>query len=223
MDIIQNARSQGRATLTEYEAKTLLARYGIPTTRETLVKDKESLADALERIGFPVVLKGIAPDIAHKTERGLVRIGIRDRAEAETAFDSMMKTMDSADAAVLVQEMILGSRELMAGLTRDAQFGPCVMFGLGGIFTEVLEDVAFRMAPLEKHDALDMMREIRASKILGPVRGMEPVDEDLLANILVAVGQIAMDHEEILEIDVNPLIVRDGKPAAVDALMVLSP
>ena len=109
----------------------------------------------------------------------------------------------------------------MAGLTRDPQFGPCVMFGLGGIFTEVLRDAAFRVAPLEKRDALEMMQEIKAHKILEAVRGMAPVDKDMLAEILIAVGQIGVENEMIKEIDINPVIITDGKPVAVDALVVL--
>ena len=120
-----------------------------------------------------------------------------------------------------MQEMIKGSRELVVGLTRDAQFGPCVMFGLGGIFTEMLEDISFRVAPLKKQDALEMMREIRAHKILGAIRGMTAADLEMLAEILIRVGQIGMENEAIKEIDINPVILSRGKPIAVDALVVL--
>jgi acetyl-CoA synthetase (ADP-forming) len=117
--------------------------------------------------------------------------------------------------------MISGKRELMAGLTRDPQFGPCVLFGLGGIFTEILEDVTFRVAPLERRDALEMLQEIRAHKILTAFRGLEPVDRDALADILIRIGQIGLEEAKIKEIDVNPLIISHGKPVAVDALVVL--
>jgi len=129
--------------------------------------------------------------------------------------------MNGNEKAVLVQEMVKGKRELVAGLTRDAQFGPCVMFGLGGIFTEILKDISFRVAPLEKRDALEMMQEIKGHKILNSIRGMDAADLNILADILVALGRIGLENENIKEIDINPLILSGGKPVAVDALVVL--
>jgi len=117
--------------------------------------------------------------------------------------------------------MIKGERELVAGLTRDPQFGPCVMFGLGGIFTEVLKDVTFRVAPLERYDAYEMMDEIKAKKILDEFRGKPAVDREKLADILINLGRIGLEHEEVAEIDINPLIIKDSMPVAVDALIVL--
>jgi acetyl-CoA synthetase (ADP-forming) len=119
--------------------------------------------------------------------------------------------------------MIKGKRELVIGLIRDPQFGPCVMFGLGGIFTEILKDVSFRLAPLEKRDALEMMDEIKAHKILGSVRGMEPVDRDILSEMLINVGKIGVENDTIKEIDINPVIISGSSPIAVDALIVLEP
>lgn len=129
--------------------------------------------------------------------------------------------MSGPENAVLVQEMVRGERELVIGLTRDPQFGPCVMFGLGGIFTEILKDISFRVAPLEKRDALEMMQEINGSKILESVRGMEEANLDMLADMLMKIGQIGLDHEKVKEIDVNPVIISKGNPVAVDALVVL--
>jgi acetate---CoA ligase (ADP-forming) subunit beta len=122
---------------------------------------------------------------------------------------------------ILVQEMVKGSRELVVGMIRDAQFGPCVMFGLGGIFTEVLKDVSFRIAPLEKRDALEMAAEIKSAKILGAFRGMPPVDMDLLVSMLINMGKLGLDLDAVKEVDVNPLIVSGNRPVAVDALVVL--
>jgi acetyl-CoA synthetase (ADP-forming) len=130
--------------------------------------------------------------------------------------------MDGIEKAVLVQQMIKGQRELVVGLTRDPQFGPCVMFGLGGIFTEILEDTSFRVAPIEKRDALEMIQEIKAHKILEAIRGMEPVDKDMLADILIAIGRLGIENEAVKEIDINPLIISRGQPVAVDALVVLA-
>ena len=143
--------------------------------------------------------------------------------EATGAFEEIIAKMGGDKGGVLVQEMIKGQRELVIGLTRDPQFGPCVMFGLGGIFTEILKDVAFRVAPLTRKDAMDIMEDIKSRKILDAVRGMEAVDREVLADILIAVGQIGMDYDEVQEIDINPLKIRDGKPVAVDALLVLKP
>ena len=151
----------------------------------------------------------------------MIKLDIRNEQETLTAFEEITDRMNSGNGAVLVQEMIKGSRELMVGLTRDPQFGPCVMFGLGGIFTEILEDVAFRLAPLEKRDALEMMAEIKGHKILEAIRGMDAVDKESLVNILINVGRIGIENERIKEIDINPLIVRGDNPLAVDALIIL--
>ncbi|MEA3437652.1 MAG: acetate--CoA ligase family protein, partial [Thermodesulfobacteriota bacterium] len=218
MKIIDEAIQRGQTILSEYESKQLLAYYGIPVTKEVLAGNRESLMAAIEEIGFPVVLKGCSPDISHKTEKGLIRVDIRNEDEAWESFKEIIAGMSGTENYVLVQEMIRGKRELVAGLTRDPQFGPCVMFGLGGIFTEILKDISFRVAPLEKYDALEMMQEIKVHKILGAVRGMEAVDMEMLADILITIGKIGMENEKIEEIDINPLIISGNKPVAVDAL-----
>lgn len=221
MEIIEVAVRDGRKTLSEYESKQLLAAYGIPVTREILISDREQLIPAAKEIGYPVVLKGCAPEISHKTEQDVIRVDLRSDDDLSKAYQEIVSHMDSPAKTVLVQEMIRGKRELMAGLTRDVQFGPCVMFGLGGIFTEILKDVSFRLAPIEMRDALDMMTEMRGRKILEGVRGMEPVDLDQMARILIGVGRIGLENEAVKEIDINPLIIRRGSPVAVDALVVL--
>lgn len=222
MDIIDRALNDGRTNLTEYESKQVLASYGLPVTREELVENSEDLLEAADRIGYPLVLKGSSAEIVHKTEKGLIRVDVRSDHEAAEAFSEISNEMYGvSDGAVLVQQLVRGKRELVVGLTRDPQFGPCVMFGLGGIFTEILKDTAFRVAPLEKHDALDMMQEIKAAKILEPVRGMAAADMDMLADILITVGRIGMENDRIKEIDINPVIISGGKPVAVDALVVL--
>jgi acetyl-CoA synthetase (ADP-forming) len=149
MDILKKALKQGRTTLSEYESKIVLASYQIPVTRETMVETSSDLIPATQKIGYPVVMKGCSPELSHKTERGLVRIDVRNDTEALNAFNDIMSGMNGNRGAVLVQEMVKGIRELVIGLIRDPQFGPCVMFGLGGIFTEILRDVSFRLAPLE--------------------------------------------------------------------------
>jgi len=222
VNIINDALSEGRSRLSEYESKRLLAAYGLPVTAEKLAINAEELIKAAAEIGYPLVIKACSADIAHKTEKGLIRVDVRNDQEALTAFDEIMAGMNGAGKAILVQQMIRGQRELVVGLTRDPQFGPCVMFGLGGIFTEIFEDTVFRVAPLQKRDALDMMQEIKAHKILEAVRGLEAVDRQLMADILITVGQIGIENDRIKEIDLNPVIIANGKPVVVDALVVLT-
>jgi acyl-CoA synthetase (NDP forming) len=222
VDIIEMALKEGRATLSEHESKQLLSAYGIPVTREIETADEPGLMEAVRAIGFPLVMKASSPDLTHKTERGLVRVDIRSEQEALEAYKEMMGQVGRDKCAVLVQELVQGKRELVVGLTRDIQFGPCVMFGLGGIFTEVLKDVSFRVAPIEKGDALEMMQEIKGHKILEAVRGMPAADLDQLADILIKVGNIGMERDHIKEIDINPVILSGSRPVAVDALVVLT-
>jgi acyl-CoA synthetase (NDP forming) len=223
VDILNEALKEGRTTLSEYESKKLLSEYGIPISREMLVGNEAGLREAIGKIGFPLVIKACAPNLSHKTERGLVGVDIRNETEAISEFQRIMADTKDDGASVLVQEMVRGQRELVMGLTRDVQFGPCVMFGLGGIFTEILKDVSFRVAPIEKRDALDMMGEIKARKILDAVRGMPPADLDNLAEMLISVGSIGLEQENIKEIDINPVILAGSRPIAVDALVVLNP
>jgi len=220
--IIDEALKEGRTTLTEYESKQILASYHLPVTREELVSSPEDLLKAADQIGYPLVIKGCSAEMAHKTEKGLIRVDVRNAAEATTAFREISTATNGAsDGAVLVQQLVKGKRELVVGLIRDAQFGPCVMFGLGGIFTEILKDTVFRVAPLEKQDALEMMQEIKAAKILEAIRGMAAADKDMLAEMLMTVGRIGIENDRIKEIDINPVIISGGKPVAVDALIVL--
>jgi acetyl-CoA synthetase (ADP-forming) len=219
--IINNALQEGRKTLSEYESKQVLTAYDIPVTREILLTDKTQLQKAAQEIGYPLVMKGCCAAIAHKTEKGLIHLDIRTVEEAQNAFDEIMAGLKGFDGAVLMQEMVNGKRELVMGLSRDDQFGPCVMFGLGGIFTEILRDISFRKAPLDKNDALKMMREIKGLKILDAVRGMEAADTELLSNILINLGRIGLDIEQVQEIDLNPVILSGTKPVVVDALIIL--
>ena len=222
MEILDKALKEGRNTLSEYESKVILASYQIPVTREIMAESSDEVITAAHEIGYPVVMKGCAPDITHKTEKGLIRTDIRDDSEALDTFNDIMAGMNGIKgAAALVQEMIRGKRELVVGLIRDPQFGPCVMFGLGGIFTEILKDVSFRLAPLEKRDALEMMGEIKAHKILDAIRGMDAVDREILSEMLINVGRIGTENDTIKEIDINPVIISGSRPIAVDALIVL--
>lgn len=212
-------------TLSEHASKQLLATYGVPMSQELVVKDPHAAAEAAAQIGFPVVIKLCGDHIAHKTERDLVRLGLGDAeavTQAATDLWDRRQPQDGKDGEVslLVAEMVRGRRELIAGVVRDPQFGPCVLLGLGGILTEALGDVAFALAPFERDEARQMIDALRAKHlILQPFRGEGPVDIDALAGILVGLGRLAAERPDIQSVDVNPLIVVDGKPIAVDALV----
>jgi len=219
--VIKNALQERRKALSEYEAKQVLAAYGIPVTRECLVENRADVEKAAQEIGYPLVMKGCSSEIAHKTEKGLIRVDIRNSSEALKAYDEIEAGLNVYSGAVLIQEMISGRRELVMGLTRDDQFGPCVMFGLGGIFTEILKDISFRRAPVEKRDAMEMMREIKGHNILDAFRGMETANEESLADILIQLGKIGLEVDHVQEIDLNPVIISGKKPIVVDALIIL--
>ncbi|MBU4175837.1 MAG: acetate--CoA ligase family protein [Actinobacteria bacterium] len=222
--IIAHALDNSQTALSEYDSKALLEEYDVPVTRDTLVKTAEDAARAAGELGFPVVLKACGPDISHKTERELVAVGIRDEEELREEFDRIIVNLgDDPYEGIIVYSLVAGERELVIGLIRDPQFGPCVMFGLGGIFTEILKDTSFRVAPITEADALQMMDDIRARDILGPVRGKAPADKEKLARALVGLGRLGLEQEDVAEVDVNPLIIEpDGTPVAVDALVVLA-
>ncbi len=222
MKVIEEAIKRGANNLSEFESKQVLAAYGIPVTLEKTAKSLEQAQSIATEIGYPVALKASGADLLHKTESDLIRLNLTDATQLAQAYQDIVCEKKLNISEVLIQEMIPGNRELMAGLKRDAQFGPCVVFGLGGILTEILEDVAIRVAPLSTYDALDMMASIRAKKILEAFRGKPPVDSDALARLLIALGTIGLENEVVSEIDINPIKLVDGKPRAVDALVVLA-
>ena len=222
MAALDEAIANGQTALTEHAAKRFLAGYGVPVPRETLAPHADAAADAAARLGFPVVVKASGVSLQHKTEVGGIALNLRS-AEEVRSEGRRLAALPGCDG-LLVAEMVPGDRELACGLTRDPQFGPCVMVGLGGILTEALSDAVFRVAPLTLSDAHEMLQEIRAVKLLGPFRGQAPAHRAALAAILVALGEIGLRHPEIREIDLNPVKIRpDGAPVAVDALIGLMP
>jgi acyl-CoA synthetase (NDP forming) len=210
-------------TLSEHASKALVIRYGVPAARETLAADAAAAAVAAGALGYPVVVKLCGDAIAHKTERDLVRLGLADAEAVRAAANELLALARPGDGAVqlLVAEQVRGRRELIAGLVRDPHFGSCVVLGLGGILTEALDDVVFAAAPLTHAEALRAIDGLRTQRLLGPFRGQPAVDRDALAGILVGLGRLAVDHPEVRSVDLNPLIVRDGRPVAVDALVEL--
>jgi acetyl-CoA synthetase (ADP-forming) len=219
--LIQNALKEGRKALNEYEAKSFLASFGVPVCREIKAISVDAAADAAAEIGFPVVLKAAGEKLTHKTEAGGVVLNVKNKEEIRVEGKRLLEIPGCEFLSV--QEMIVGARELVCGLTRDPSFGSAVMFGLGGIFTEVLKDTIFRIAPLTEYDAQVMMFEIRAKSILQPFRGEAAVNTKILTKILMAIGEIGLQYDSIAEIDINPIKIRsDGEPVAVDALIVLA-
>jgi len=218
MDDITKALTGGKDALNEFESKRLLASAGVPVCRESLARDVEEASKIAAEIGYPVVLKAAGSALYHKTEVGGIALNLKSDDEIRKEGKRLLAIPGCE--AILVQEMVQGNREIVCGLLRDVQFGPCVMFGLGGIFTELLQDVVFRVAPLTDFDARQMMADIRTAKVLDTFRGEAAADRTALASILVALGQIGLSRPEVEAIDVNPLKIRkDGSPVAVDALV----
>ena len=218
--ILQQAKKNGQKALDEYTAKKLLAAYGLPVTKEKLVKTQEEALEAATKIGYPVALKACHWQIMHKSGKGLIALQIESAAKLKVAFKDIQKAAGEK-VPVLVQKMLAGNREFLAGMTRFAGFGACVVFGLGGVFTEIHHDATIRMAPLTAADTKEMFADIRARKLLDEYRGMPQVEKDKLSEILQTIGNISLLHPEIAEIDLNPIIISGAKPVVADALIVL--
>jgi acetyl-CoA synthetase (ADP-forming) len=220
LKIIKQAIAKGQKTLSEYESRLVIESAGVFTAAAALTKTKEEAILEAEKMGYPVVMKGCSAELSHKTEAGMVALNITDSDQVAQVFDELTSKAKNLDG-ILVEKMVRGSREFVIGLSRDPSFGPCVMFGLGGIFTEALKDVTFRVAPLTREDALEMIDEIKTNKLLGEFRGSPAVDRESLAKALIGVGDLGIKYDSIAEIDINPLIICGDKPVAVDALVVL--
>ena len=210
----------GDGTLDEHDAKRVLGACGIPVVEERLVADADEVAQAAAALGFPVVLKGLQPGVVHKTERGLVRLGIASAVDAAAQYEELYRAM-SGRGKVLLQQQIRGELELIVGLVRDPQFGPCVMLGFGGVMAEVLGEPVFAVAPLSEDEARRVIDRLKPQKLLRGFRGAAPVDRATLARILVRVGDLGLAYPRVREIDINPLIVTGGNPVAVDASVIL--
>ncbi len=213
----------GARTLSEPESKRLLAGAGVPVLDERVVETPDDAADAARDLApdGTVVVKLYGDGVTHKTERGLVRLGLHGDEDVRAASQALLDaaTPDDGTVGILVAPMLRGSRELIAGVLRDQQFGPCVMVGIGGVLTEALADVAFRLVPVERVDAEEMLDELEAQALFGPVRGEPPVDRSAVGDVMLALSRLAEAEPDIVSVDVNPLMVVDGLPVAVDALV----
>ncbi|MCF8050445.1 MAG: acetate--CoA ligase family protein [Desulfobacterales bacterium] len=220
-ELIKRARQRRNRALTEHESKKLLAAYGIPVPKEAVAADENAAVRAADDIGYPVVVKGLGADLLHKTEAGLVCLNLADSSSVAAACGQIRNNAGDALEGFLVQPMLAGRRELLAGLFRDPQFGAVVMVGAGGIFTEVFSDVSMRLAPLSEPDAEEMLDELSAAPLLGSFRGEAPADRARIRQILLGLSRIGVECAEVAEVDINPIIISPaGEPHVADALVV---
>jgi len=215
--------------LSEYESKNFLRGYNIPLTAEALAKNREEALAFADKIGYPLVMKVDSPDIPHKTEAGVVRLDICDAGSLKTAYaEILQKANDHKPEAringVLIQEMVTNGTEAIIGMKNDPSFGPILMFGLGGIFVEVMKDISLRIAPITMTEAMEMIEETKGFQLLQGVRGGKPADINALCDLLVRIGRMVVEHKDrIAELDLNPVIVLpEGQGVrVVDALIVV--
>jgi acetyl-CoA synthetase (ADP-forming) len=208
-------------TLSEADSKELLATFGVPFPTERVVSTADAAVDAATEIGFPVVVKLGGDAIAHKTERGLVRLGLGSTEQVAAAAADLLAaaTPDDGEVHLLVAPMLRATRELIAGLHDDDQFGMTVMLGVGGILAEAVADVSFRLVPIERVDAEEMIDDLELQALLAPFRGEPAVDRAAVADVLLGLSAAAAERDDIASADLNPLLVVDGRPVAVDALV----
>ena len=224
--IIAAARKEGRASLTEVESKQILKEAGIDSTKIKLAQTRDEAISLSKEIGFPVVLKIVSPDVLHKTDAGGVKLGLDDEEAVGKAFDEITSAIKKNEPSakihgVSVQNMARTGVEVIIGMSKDPQFGPVLMFGLGGIMVEVLKDVSFRIVPLTKRDAREMIREIKGYPILEGYRGQEPANVAVLEDYLLKVSDFVDGRPEIKELDINPIFAYSDGAVAVDARVIL--
>jgi len=224
--IIERARKEGRGLLTEVDAKELLKEAGTSVVDTTLATSKEEAVSISQEMGFPVVLKIASADVVHKSDAGGVKLGLKTAKQVDKAYDDILKAIKkeypgAKIEGVSVQKMARTGVEVIMGMSKDAQFGPVLMFGLGGILVEILKDVSFRIVPLVRRDAAEMIKEIKGYPLLEGYRGQEPVDVSNLEELLLKVSDFVEKTPEIRELDLNPVFAYKDGAVAVDARVVL--
>lgn len=227
-EILKLAKKENRTQLTEIESKEWLKEAGIPVVEAKLARTKKEAMALSKSLGFPVVLKIVSPDIIHKSDSGGVKLNLKNATQVGNAYSdilsSIKKNYPTAKIhGVSVQKMARPGIEIIIGMTKDAQFGPVLMFGLGGVLVEVLKDVAFRIVPLAKRDAREMIREIKGYPLLEGYRGQEPADIEFLENLILKVSDFVEKNPEIKELDLNPIFAYKNGAVAVDARVILEP
>jgi acyl-CoA synthetase (NDP forming) len=221
-DIIQNAVAQNRTALTEYEAKEFLGKLGLPITKQELVGTKNAALKAAKEIGFPVVMKLMAEDVIHKSDLGAVKLNIKNEAEVSATFDELMKIPSNSKKQISIQEMAPEPiAELIVGTLQDPQFGPAIMFGIGGILVEIMKDVSFRICPITEFDADEMIHEIKAFKLLDGFRGKPKADLKALNSLLKTVSEVSMEYLGADQMDLNPVFIYKDGIKIVDARIIL--
>ncbi len=224
---IQRAKKDGRTVLTEIESKQVLAAAGIPVAEAQLATTAEEAGKAAKKVGYPVVIKIVSPDITHKSDVGGVRVGLESQKEVIAAFEEMLGAVREVQPkaridGVAVQHMAPAGTEVIIGMSKDPQFGPVLMFGLGGVLVEVLKDVAFRIVPLEPRDARQMVREIKGYPVLEGVRGQPPADVAALESLILKLSEFVEANPQIDELDLNPVFAYPDGVIAVDARIVIA-
>ncbi len=224
--IIADARKEGRKALLEPEAKTICTEYGIAVTEFKVAKSEKEAVALAEKAKFPVVLKIISPDIIHKSDAGGVVVNVRTKDEVKAAYNRILENAkkyksDAKIVGILVEEMAKQASEVIIGAVKDPTFGPTLMFGLGGIFVELLKDVTFRVAPISEQEAAEMIVEVKAFPLLNGYRNTPAVDVKALVNLLVNVSKLVMEHPEIKELDLNPVMAYPEGAKTVDARIIL--
>lgn len=227
-EILKQARKENRTQLTEIESKELLKEAGIPVVEANLARTKKEAVALSKRMGFPVVLKIVSPDVIHKSDSGGVKLGLSNATQVGNAYSEILSAVKkhypkAKIQGVSVQKMARNGVEVIVGMTKDAQFGPVLMFGLGGVLVEVLKDVSFRIVPLVKRDAREMVREIKGYPLLEGYRGQEPADVALLEDLILKVSDFVDKSPEIKELDINPIFAYKNGAVAVDARVILEP
>lgn len=224
--IINQVRSTSRTLLTEIESKALFREAGISVIETRFADSKQEAIGISKSLGFPVALKIVSPEIIHKSDAGGVKLGLKTSKQVESAYEEILSSVKqkyphAIIAGMSVQKMARPGTEVIIGMTKDAQFGPVLMFGLGGVLVEILKDVSFRIVPLEREDAREMIREIKGYPMLEGFRGGEPVDISILEEMLLQVSRFVDNHPEIKELDLNPIFAYKDRAVAVDARVIL--
>lgn len=224
--LFKETRNEGRGHLLENEAKTVCMQYRIPVTKFKLAESEPEAVKSAEEIGYPIVLKIVSPDVIHKSDVGGVIVGLKDSEDVREAYHQIMDNVKKHKpkakiVGIFVQEMAPQSTEVIVGATKDPQFGPTLMFGLGGIFVEILKDVTFRIAPITEDEAREMITEVKAYPLLKGYRNRPPADIEAIVSILLNASRLVMDHQEIKELDLNPIMVYEKGAKTVDARIIL--
>jgi acyl-CoA synthetase (NDP forming) len=224
--IFDKAKKEGRSILTEFESKKILKQVGIPVVEARLAKNQKEAASLSQKVGFPVVLKIISPDVIHKTDSGGVKLGLKSVSEVKKAYNEIFKSVkkkypSAVIYGVSVQKMVRPGTEVIIGTSKDPQFGPVIMFGLGGIFVEILKDVSFRVIPIDRRDAQEMIKEIKGYPLLQGYRGKEPANIPVLVEMILKISNLINENPQIKELELNPVFAYKDRALTVDARIIL--